>query len=191
MSDKARRRLAEVKPIRDALRSNGQCEICGRRSTSLDVHEIARGRHRQKALDKLYALLLVCRGCHEDLGCARTWPEARQLARLAEVRLVDWDLIAYLQLTSPRAPRRIEIEEIVPHMSESILKVEQVADRMQVNRRTVQSWIDSGELVVVDVRPAGAQRAAYRIEAEELLLFAQRRKLRKSRLPSSSDPVPE
>lgn len=187
MSDKARARYNNAKPVRDTLKAKGQCEICGRRGVLLDVHEIARGRHRQKALDKPYALLVVCRSCHEDLGSATVWPESRQLARLAEVRLYDWDLEAYLELTSPNAPRRIEIEEVVRHMAE-VLKVDEVAERMKVNRRTVQSWIDSGELCVVDVRPSGAVRAAYRIEPTDLLKFAQDRKRRKS---PSGDPISE
>lgn len=177
MSDKARRRYQEAKPIRDDLRKSvGRCECCGRHGGVLDVHEISRGAHRQKALDKRFALLLLCRWCHEEFGDAALWPEPRQLALLAERRLTDWDLEAYLRMTDPWAPRRIELSEVVSHMSNEILKVEQVADRMQVNRRTVQSWIDSGQLVAVDVRPAGADRAMWRVDVTDLLTFAQTRK---------------
>jgi hypothetical protein len=178
MSDKARKKASDAKPIGDALRSSvGRCEICGRSQHPLDVHEISRGRGcRQKALDKPYALLVVCRWCREDLGSAKEWPEARQLAVLAERRLTDWNLAAYLDLTSPRDPRRITLEEVVEHMSDEMLKVDEVADRMRVNRRTVQSWIDSGQLLAVDVRPHGAQRAMWRVHPKELLVFAQRRK---------------
>ena len=143
---------------------------------ALDVHEISRGVHRQKSLDKTFALLVVCRLCHGQLGDARQWSEAKQLALLAERRLHDWDLEAYLELTSPRAPRRIELEEVVAHMKPEMLKVEEVATRMQVNRRTVQSWIDSGELAAVDVRPDKAQRAMWRVQPADLLKFAQARK---------------
>jgi len=178
ISDKRRRRNAEAAPVRDALRAKGRCEVCGRRDRQLDVHEISRGVHREKALDKLFALLLVCRGCHEELGSAAVWPEARQLALLAEERLHDWDLVAYLNMTNPRAPKRIELEEVVSFMDQSLLKVEQVADRLQVNRRTVQSWIDSEQLVAVDVRPAGAARAMWRVDPLDLLEFARLRKTR-------------
>jgi len=144
--------------------------------TPLDVHEIARGVHRQKALDKLYALLVVCRWCHEPLGDARQWSEPKQLALLAQRRLYDWDLEAYLMLTSPRAPKRIELEEVLVFMPTEMLKVDEVAEKMRVNRRTVQSWIDAGELVAVDVRPEGAQRAMWRVQWGDLLKFAQARK---------------
>lgn len=175
MSNKARRRLSEAKPVRDEIRAIGRCESCGRSGGILDVHEISRGRHRQKALDKRFALLLLCRTCHEDFGDAAKWPESRQLALLAERRLLDWDLVQYLEMTNPRAPRRIEIAEVAAHMKE-MLKVDQVAERMQVNRRTVQSWIDCKSLPAVDVRPAGAARAMWRIDPADLLAFTQARK---------------
>jgi excisionase family DNA binding protein len=65
-------------------------------------------------------------------------------------------------------------------MSDQLLKVDEVADRMRVNRRTAQSWIDSGELPAIDVRPDGAQRALWRVQPRDLLEFAQRRKLGQS-----------
>ena len=182
MSDKTRARFMEAKPVRDSLRESvGCCEVCDRPFLSdwtmpFDVHEISRGVHRQKSLDKLFALLVVCRLCHDSLGDAGQWPEARQLALLAERRLHDWDLVAYLELTSPRAPRRIEIEEVGAFMKNDMLKVEEVAGKMRVNRRTVQTWIDSGELAAVDVRPDKAQRAMWRVQPIDLLRFAQARK---------------
>lgn len=177
MSDKARRRYQEARPIREALRSEvGRCEISGVSGVPLDVHEICRGVHRQKALDKRYALLVVCRRAHDELGSAAKWPEARQLAVLAESRLFDFDLKAYLNLTNPRAPNRITLQEVQAFMSDELLKVDDVASRMRVNRRTVQSWIDSKELPAIDVRPDGAQRAMWRIKPDDLLKFAQARK---------------
>lgn len=189
MSDKARRRYNEAKPIRDFLRSSvNRCEACGRRNCLLDVHEISRGIHRQKALDKLFALLLVCRDCHDEMGSAAKWPEARQLALLAESRLRDWDLESYLEMTNPRAPNRIGIDEVIEYLDSRSLKVEQVADRMGVNRRTVQTWIDAGHLPAVDVRPAGASRAMWRVLPEDLLKFAQERK--RGAKPSQLDDHP-
>lgn len=176
ISDKARKRNAEAKPVREALRSEvGRCEVSGALGP-FDVHEICRGVHRSKALDKRFALLVVCRRAHEDLGSAKKWPEARQLAVLAERRLFDFDLKAYLELTSPRAPNRITLEEVQEHMSDALLKVEEVAARMRVNRRTVQSWIDSLQLPAIDVRPNGAQRSMWRIKPEDLMKFVQDRK---------------
>jgi|LakMenEpi03Aug12_release.lakeMendotaPanAssembly.Ray.scaffolds.fasta_scaffold01111_32 excisionase family DNA binding protein len=181
MSDKARKRYQEAKPVRDALRAEvGRCEITGATGVPLDVHEICRGVNRSKALDKRFALLVVCRLAHEELGSASKWPEARQLAWLAERRLYDFDLKAYLELTSPRAPNRITLEEVVEHMSDELFKVEEVAVRLRVNRRTAQSWIDSKELPAIDVRPDGAQRAMWRVKPEDLLRFVQDRKSKES-----------
>jgi excisionase family DNA binding protein len=61
-------------------------------------------------------------------------------------------------------------------MKSEMLKVDEVADKMRVNRRTVQTWIDSGELAAVDVRPDKAQRAMWRVQPIDLLRFAQARK---------------
>ena len=178
MSDKARKRYNEAKPVRESLRSDvgGRCEVSGARTLDLDVHEICRGVHRQKALDKRFALLVVCRRAHEELGSAAKWPEARQLAVLAQSRLYDFDLEAYLQLTSPRAPKRITLDEVIVYMDDELLKVEEVAERMRVNRRTVQSWIDDKQLPAIDCRPSGAQRALWRVRPDDLLRFAQKRK---------------
>ena len=189
MSDKRRARYMQAKPVRDELRAEvNECEVCERTRVSFDVHEICRGVHRQKALDKRYALLLVCRPCHEELGSAGEWPEARQLALLAHRRLFDFDLAAYLNLTNPIAPRRIELEEIEAYMSDELLKVDEVADRMRVNRRTAQSWIDSGQLPAIDLRPDGAQRALWRVQPDDLLRFAQERKNRQTAPPTVQEP---
>lgn len=187
VSKKRQTLMRTAKPIRDQLRKDvGRCEVCGKRPSEmrgvpaemrvLDIHEIGRGPSRAACLDKLFALLVVCRSCHECLDSAREWPEARQLALLAEKRIVDWDLVAYLEVTSPRAPRRIELEEVVAYMSDEVLKVDEVAARLRVNRRTAQSWIDSGQLPAIDVRPVGAERAMWRVQPDDLLAFAQRRK---------------
>lgn len=175
-SDKARKRYNEARPVREALRSEvARCEISGA-AGPFDVHEICRGVNRSKALDKRFALLVVSRLAHEELGSASRWPEARQLAILAERRLFDFDLKAYLDLTSPRAPNKITLEEVLKYMKDELLKVEDVATRMRVNRRTVQSWIDAKQLPAIDVRPNGAERAMWRIKPDDLLKFAQERK---------------
>ncbi len=62
------------------------------------------------------------------------------------------------------------------YMPTEMLKVDEVASKMRVNRRTVQTWIDSGELAAVDVRPDQAQRAMWRVQWGDLLKFAQLRK---------------
>ena len=68
------------------------------------------------------------------------------------------------------------MSEVVAYMPDTLLKVEEIADRMRVNRRTAQTWIDSGELPAIDVRPDGAQRSMWRVQRSDLLVFAQNRR---------------
>jgi len=108
--------------VRTALKARvGRCEVCGRPRNVRDLaaHEIgrARGGVRQKALDQLYALLVVCRCPDFATGCdchrlTQAEPEARQLARLSLSRPEDYDLPAFLALTRPNAPLRILPAEI-------------------------------------------------------------------------------
>jgi hypothetical protein len=175
-SDTRRKREAEAKPVRDALRALGHCEICGCSRSRLDVHEICRGSFRQSALDKPFALLLVCRRCHEDkLSSAAEYPESRQLAVLAKSRPKDFSLADYLLLTSPKAPSRIEIEEVIAWMDEDCLTKQDIAERMQVDRRSVNNWIESGELPAIDARTVGASRPLYRIFWSDFLNFCESR----------------
>jgi len=117
-SKKRARREREAKPFREALVARvGRCENCGAKR-KLCVHEIANGTNRQKALDQPYAVLVLCWACNggpfENKG---EWPESRQLALLRARRPSDFDLAAYLELTSPNAPRRIELWEVVDWMT--------------------------------------------------------------------------
>lgn len=124
-SAKARKRREEARPVRTALLArHRRCMICGRspvdpwrglprECSELCVHEIANGPHRQKALDKPYALLVLCWHCNaEAVEDKRQWPEARQLALLRALAPEDYDLVAYNALVNPRAPNRITEEEV-------------------------------------------------------------------------------
>lgn len=179
VSKKRQKLVREVKPIRDALREEaGCCDICGNSRGTLDVHEIARGVHREACLGQRCALLVVCRRCHdEELGYASKWPEARQLALLAQKRPRDFDLTAYLQLTSPRAMRRIEIHEVFEFMEGKYLTKRDVAERMQVDRRSVQNWIEAGQLPAIDCRTAGASKPLYRVAWSDYIEFCNTRKV--------------
>lgn len=105
MSKKTAARAAECRSFRQQLvREVGRCEICGHDpnrvrpgcvSWRLHVHEICRGVHRQKALDKRYATVVVCLPCHDALDDTAEWPESRQLAALKRSRPGDYDLAAY------------------------------------------------------------------------------------------------
>lgn len=80
--------------------------------SQLCCHEIACGPHRQKALDKPYAILVLCWLCNMEVTDKGKWPEARQLAVLREKRPERYDLTAYNNLVNPDAPRRITQDEV-------------------------------------------------------------------------------
>lgn len=186
-------REAECKPFRDHLiESVGECENCGcspdRRKfgvmaemTRLSVHEIACGSHRQKALDKPFAVLVLCWRCNSGPFNDRSqWSESRQLALLARRRPQDFNLTAYLELTSPRAMRRIEIHEVLEWMEEEYLSKQDIAKRLQVDRRSVQNWIESGQLPAMDCRTAGSQKPLYRVAWSDYLRFCADRRVKTS-----------
>lgn len=188
ISDKRRKRQAEAKPIRDALiKKVGECEICGaspkkpRRGlpwqvSQLCCHEIANGPNRQKALDKPFAILVLCWNCNgQKVTNKKDWPEARQLAVLAESRPEDFDLAAFNHLMNPNAPNRVTREEVYEYMEtkeQELLSPVEVASIMRVNRKTVWTWIENLELRAIDVSSVGARRRQWRIEPADLLRFA-------------------
>jgi len=184
-----RERESEAKPFRDQLVADvGKCEHCGCSPTNrqgrmpaltrLAVHEIASGVDRQKALDKPYAVLVLCWECNSGPFQNRAeWPEGRQLALLARRRPKDFDLTAYLELTSPRAMRRIEIMEVLQWMEEAYLTKADIAKYMQVDRRSVNNWITQGELAAVDCRTVGASKPLYRVALGDYLEFCKARKV--------------
>lgn len=188
-SDIRSKRDAEAKPFRDKLvKDVGECEYCGCSPTNrrgrmpelarIAVHEIASGTHRAKAQDQPYAVLVLCWYCNGGQFQNRAeWPESRQLALLASHRPKDFDLTAYLKLTSPNAMQRITIEEVLQWMEEEYLTKSDVAAKMQVDRRSVQNWIDAGELPAIDCRTAGASKPLYRVAWSDYLAFCKARKV--------------
>lgn len=109
---------------RDRAEKFGECWICQhspkspwrdkpRELSQICVHEIACGTHRQKALDKAFATLVLCWWCNGYVVVDKSvWPEARQLALLLREAPEDFDLAAYNALVNPRAPNRITLEEV-------------------------------------------------------------------------------
>jgi hypothetical protein len=184
-----RKREAEAKPFRDQLVATvGQCENCGcspsnrqgrmPELTKLAVHEIASGVHRQNALDKPFAVLVLCWWCNSGSFQDRAeWPESRQLALLARRRPKDFNLTAYLELTSPKAPKRIEIHEVLEWMEEDYLTKQDIAKRLQVDRRAVQDWISQGKLPAIDVRTEGSSKPLYRVCWIDYLKFVESRRV--------------
>lgn len=122
VSAKRRRREAEAKPFRDALKARvGRCEVClsPRMVDDLAGHEIHNGyAGRQVSLDKAFGVLIVCRepnyrkqcDCHATV---QNESEARQLARLYTVRPSDFDLPAFNAMVNPRASNRITLSEVM------------------------------------------------------------------------------
>ena len=107
----------------------GRCEICGHDPSrakkgflgwALAPHEIARGVHRQKALDKRFALLCVCWRCHHTRihNGKEHWPEERQLAVLKRSRPEDFDLPAYCKLKN-RAETAITEEDVAKYANQT------------------------------------------------------------------------
>ena len=93
--------MAKVKPFRDRyLAAHLLCEVCLKRK-AIEVHEICRGAHREKSLDKEFAVLAVCRTCHDDLGNYAIWPVSRQLAlkviRSPELFGLNFDVVNELR----------------------------------------------------------------------------------------------
>jgi hypothetical protein len=97
------------------------------------------------------------------------------LAVLAKSRPKDFSLADYLLLTSPKAPRRIEIAEVIAWMDEDYLTKQNIAERMQVDRRSVNNWVVSGELPAIDCRTVGATRPLYRVAWSDFLNFCESR----------------
>jgi len=123
LSGKTRDRLAEARPVREALVAKaGKCYICGafpgcrngRMSelNQLAVHEIANGPLRMKAIDKPFATLVVCWHCNGELNDKSVWPVARQLAVLQAKSPDDYDLVAFNYLANPKALNRWTQEEV-------------------------------------------------------------------------------
>lgn len=107
---KRAKRNREVKDFRQALKEEiGHCEICKQPRTLLDCHEIARGPARVRALDARYAILVLCRDCHNEVGLSpATWTVARQLSVLKKSLPEDFDVAAINELLT----RRISEEDV-------------------------------------------------------------------------------
>ncbi|MFL5629364.1 MAG: helix-turn-helix domain-containing protein [Ktedonobacteraceae bacterium] len=65
---------------------------------------------------------------------------------------------------------------------DKMLTVEEIAERMRVNEKTVRSWITSGELPAFPVGKRG-----YRISGNDLHSFVEARKQKLQRRASSKE----
>lgn len=107
----------------------GCCMLCGHSSrnpwpdkplacSKLEAHEICNGTgYRLRALDKPWAVLIACSFCNQHVLTKKAvWPEARQLCLLLVRAIERYNLIAYLEFTSPQALRRITQEEVEAYL---------------------------------------------------------------------------
>ena len=91
------------------------------------MHEIANGQHREKALDKAYATLVLCWYCNgEVVTDKKAWPQARQLARLLTIDPASYDLPAFNLLVAVRATNRITQPEVLAYCTIDALEVAQL-----------------------------------------------------------------
>ena len=115
ISNRRRKRLSEVAPFREAFKLEiGCCELCGKRR-HLDIHEISRGADRSKSLDKRYAILCLCRTCHDEMD---NWSRAKQLCLLWIARPYDFSLDKYHILICRRHPDLGDVLAMVEEVAE-------------------------------------------------------------------------
>lgn len=107
VSLKRQRRNREAEPARRSLLERvARCEFCGRHNAGLANHEILRGSYRQQALDKPFAILILCDECHDLMG-GRSWAE--QLAILRRSRPADFNLRLFHELAGRHKPSSDEV----------------------------------------------------------------------------------
>ena len=119
LSEKRRKRMKEVKPLRDSLiRQAGRCMVCSvsAKQARLACHEILNGPLRDKTLDEPCSLLVLCWDCNSNkMTDKNEWPVARQLSVLLEKSPENYDLERFNWLRNPNAPNYVTQEEVDAH----------------------------------------------------------------------------
>lgn len=119
VSPKRQRRNREADPVRRQFADDNQyCMVCGRLGG--DIHEIARGPARQKALDQVYALLRLCRADHDRVH--KHWSMAQQYA-LKGLRDPDNYSRTKLNRLRGRAPDAISERQVWQALPEVLKRV--------------------------------------------------------------------
>jgi len=90
------------------------CQLCCKRQAT-DVHEIARGSHREAAFAEPATWLTLCRYCHQEMGDYSVWPLTRQLALKLVVDPTRFDLVIFNRVRG-RADTAIELADITKHL---------------------------------------------------------------------------
>ena len=138
VSSKRRKRMNEVRPLRQALvEAAGRCMACrvSARDARLDCHEILNGALRDKTLDEPCSLLVLCWNCNSNKMTDKAeWPVARQLALLQERDPDSYDLVRFNWLRNPNAPRFVTQNE-VESFREEFREIENADARKKLGRK--------------------------------------------------------
>ena len=90
------------------------CQCCAKK-LSTDIHEIARGAHRERAMKHAAAWLALCRKCHDAMGDYSRWPITRQLALKLVVDAGRFDLAVINQIRG-RDQDAITLADVARHL---------------------------------------------------------------------------
>jgi hypothetical protein len=110
-----------------------RCMVPWCRAASCDVHEIARGSSRARAINRRIAWLALCRKCHDQFADASLWPVDMQLALKAMWDADYLDVPGVNELRG-RAVNAIDTRDMV------------LATLKLVRRAVLQGWSPSHEL---------------------------------------------
>lgn len=115
MSTKKRQEHRETdEPRRAFAAAVGCCMVCGESPQRLDVHEIANGPARSKAVRLPRLQMVLCRTCHEAMSSKELWPVARQLAKRLE-----WEIVESIEeLAEARGDRLVDWKEVIEWLTE-------------------------------------------------------------------------
>lgn len=110
MSAKKRKEHRETDEPRRAFKlAVGCCMNCGETFDDLDVHEIANGPARSKAVRLPRLQMVLCRECHDLMGDKAAFPVARQLAKRLE-----WEIVESIEeLAAARGDRLVRMEDVL------------------------------------------------------------------------------
>lgn len=69
-------------------------------------------------------------------------------------------------------------QKLMRETKEEYLSKQDIAKRLKVDRRSVQNWIEAGQLPALDCRTDGASRPLYRVAWADFLAFCKTRKVK-------------
>lgn len=128
-SDRHRNARLNARQVRiDLIERAGECMACHRFSVigsvdyehgPLACHEILSGPLREKTLDQVCSLLVLCWDCNSNKFTDRElWPVPRQLALLKAWFPDNYDLQLFNKLRNENAPNYVEQSEVDQYRDE-------------------------------------------------------------------------